>query len=169
MTIHVRSFPPIAMSDAHALILGTMPSKVSLREQQYYAHPQNAFWRIVGEILGFDAASPYESRTRALASAGFALWDVLKSCQREGSLDSDIDSSTLVPNDFAAFFASHRQIRCVFFNGAKAEALYMRHVRLVVANGDGLEYVRLPSTSPANASIPIAAKLCAWRRLASDR
>jgi double-stranded uracil-DNA glycosylase len=160
---YIHSFPPIADKGSRVLILGTMPGKASLRERQYYAHPQNAFWRIMGEILGFDPASHYAMRVAAVRAAGLAVWDVLKSCRREGSLDSAIDQSSLVPNDFAAFFAEHPRLRRVCFNGAAAEALYLRHVRPRLAGGLTLNYLRLPSTSPANASWSQAQKLDAWR------
>lgn len=164
--MHVHSFPPIERADARVLILGTMPGKASLRERQYYAHPQNAFWKITAQILGFDAASSYEVRRSSLTASGCALWDVLKSCARASSLDSDIDGATIVINDFMTFFASHPQIRRVCFNGAKAENLYLRHVRSRLADHSRIEHIRLPSTSPANATIPFAQKLRAWRVIA---
>lgn len=166
--MHVHSFPPIESADARVLVLGTMPGKVSLRQQQYYAHPRNAFWRITGEILGFDALSAYELRTASLLASGIALWDVLHSCTRASSLDSDIEPDTIVPNDFATFFASHRRIRRVCFNGATAANLYMRHVLPYLARPPDCEYVRLPSTSPANARVPLAEKARVWRMIASD-
>ena len=86
-TGHIESFPPITSSTARVLILGTMPGRVSLRERQYYAHPQNAFWRIIGAILGFDPALPYRERVASVQLAGIAIWDVLKACARAGSLD----------------------------------------------------------------------------------
>ena len=147
------------------LILGTMPGKVSLRERQYYAHPQNGFWRIIGGILGFDPASPYDARVAAVQSAGIAVWDVLKSCIRESSLDSAIDASSVVPNDFAAFLAEHPQIRRICFNGARAEALYMKHVRPRLAADPDARYLRLPSTSPANASLALSEKARAWQAI----
>lgn len=101
--MHCRSFPPIASPGSWVLILGTMPGKVSLREQQYYAHPQNLFWRITAEILGFDATSAYPLRVSSLKDHGVALWDVLQSCTRESSLDADIVAHTIVPNDFGRF------------------------------------------------------------------
>jgi hypoxanthine-DNA glycosylase len=143
-----------------------MPGIVSLRENQYYAHPQNAFWRIVATILGFDAVSPYAVRVALLSAAGIAVWDVLKSCTRQGSLDSDIVHATAVPNDLPAFLGAHPQIGRVCFNGAKAEALYARHVRPHLTGRDDIHYVRLPSTSPANASVPVASKLQAWQEIA---
>jgi hypoxanthine-DNA glycosylase len=147
------------------LILGTMPGKVSLRERQYYAHPQNGFWRIVGGIVGFDPASQYEARVASVQSAGIAIWDVLKSCIRASSLDSDIHNSSLVPNDFAAFLAEHPQIRRICFNGAKAEALYLKHIRPRLPDNPNVQHLRLPSTSPANASVPLAEKVRAWQAI----
>jgi len=158
---HIQSFPPIEKTDARILILGSMPGEASLRAGQYYAHPQNLFWRIMGELLGTEPASPYEQRVQALKSARIALWDVLRSCRRKGSLDSDIDDESLVPNDFAAFFRGHPKISHVFFNGAKAEACYRKHVRPTI-NTWPIEYLRLPSTSPANASISRERKLEMW-------
>ena len=160
---HVQSFPPIASGTPRVLILGTMPGAASLRERQYYAHPQNGFWRIIGGILGFDPASPYEARVAAVQTARIAIWDVLQSCIREGSLDAAIDAASALPNDFATFFAEHQQIRRICFNGATAEALYLKHVRPFVAADPHLEYLRLPSTSPANASLTLAEKLQAWQ------
>lgn len=160
----VESFAPIARRDGTTLILGSMPGEASLRAGQYYAHPRNHFWPIVGELLGFDPAMAYARRVRALGAARVAVWDVLQSCVREGSLDSAIDDGTLVPNDFAAFFRRHRQVTRVFFNGAKAEASYRRHVLPLVAVRQ-LTYLRLPSTSPANASQGYARKLAAWRAI----
>jgi double-stranded uracil-DNA glycosylase len=164
-TGHIESFPPVSSGAARVLILGTMPGRVSLRERQYYAHPQNAFWRIIGAILGFDPALPYHERVAAVQSAGIAIWDVLKACAREGSLDSAIDAASVVPNDFAAFLAEHPEIRRICFNGATAEALYMKHVRPRLGNDAHLEYLRLPSTSPANASWSFAEKARAWQAI----
>jgi TDG/mug DNA glycosylase family protein len=163
--LHVQSFPPIAGRAARVLILGTMPGKVSLRERQYYAHPQNAFWRIVGAILGFDPAAPYEARVASIESASVAIWDVLRSCVRESSLDSAIVGASAVPNDFGTFLAEHPQIRRICFNGAKAEALYMKHVRPRLTGEPDVQYVRLPSTSPANAALSLAEKLRAWHAI----
>jgi TDG/mug DNA glycosylase family protein len=159
----IHGFPPIARADARVLILGTMPSKASLAAQQYYAHPMNLFWRIMGEMLGFERDSPYEMRAAALIASGIALWDVLASCRRVSSLDSDIDLASAVPNDFAAFLARHRGIRRICFNGATAEKLFLGRVDTPPGVAEGIEYLRLPSTSPANASIPYARKKRAWR------
>jgi len=159
---HVESFAPIEKADATILILGSMPGEASLRAGQYYAHPRNLFWRIMGELLGTDPALPYDRRVQALKSARIALWDVLQSCRRKGSLDSNIDQESLVPNDFATFFRCHPKITHVFFNGAKAEECYRKHVQ-PDTRIKTIEYLRLPSTSPANASISYERKLEAWR------
>jgi len=157
-----RSFPPIADGRSRVLVLGSMPGVESLKASRYYAHPRNAFWTIMGELLGFDPAIPYEARVRALRAAGIALWDVLHSCRRDGSLDSSIEATSETANDFRAFFSAHPAIRAVFFNGAKAQAAYLRHVRPALADLQ-LRYERLPSTSPAHAGMPVAKKLQAWR------
>src|SRR6478672_7124744 len=124
----VHSFAPIADENAEVLILGSMPGRASLAAGQYYAHRQNAFWRILCELLQIDASSAYEERAQALKSARIALWDVLQSCTREGSLDAAIERETQIANDFRTFFARHEKIRCVCFNGATAEACFARHV-----------------------------------------
>ena len=163
----VHSFPPIESDNSSILILGTMPGKASLQAQQYYAHPQNAFWRIISEIFGIKAKNTYEARTSSIVAARIALWDVLKSCSRESSLDSDIDNDTIMLNDFASFFNNHSHIHKVCFNGAKAESLYMRHIRPFLQNSSNLKYIRLPSTSPANAATSFNEKLMAWTAIAN--
>jgi double-stranded uracil-DNA glycosylase len=160
---HLQSFAPIADAKARVLILGSMPGKASLAAGQYYAHAQNLFWRILAEVTGAAPASPYAARARALKSCGIALWDVLESCAREGSLDSAIDDATISANDFAAFYRAHPRIAHVFFNGAKAEACYRKHV--LPALGETAaprSHRRLPSTSPANASMSRAHRQRVW-------
>ncbi|CAH1387559.1 DNA-deoxyinosine glycosylase [Candidatus Nitrotoga sp. M5] len=164
--VHTHSFPPIESDNSSILILGTMPGKASLQAQQYYAHPRNAFWKIISEILGVNAENTYEVRTSSIVKARIALWDVLKSCTREGSLDSNIANDTIVLNDIASFFNNHSHIHKVYFNGAKAEILYMRHVQPSLRNCSSIEYIRLPSTSPANAAISYDQKLEAWKAIA---
>ena len=159
----VQSFPPIANARARVLILGSMPGKKSLAERQYYAHAQNLFWRILEKITGAAPSLPYATRVRALKSSGIALWDVLESCAREGSLDSAIDDATLRANDFISFYRAHPRIAQVFFNGAKAEACYRRQVLPLLAGEPWTpDYRRLPSTSPANASMSRAYRHGVW-------
>ncbi len=161
----VYSFAPIADADARILILGSMPGVASLTAGQYYAHPRNSFWKILGELLGFESDSVYDLRVLALQSAGIAIWDVLYSCYRQGSADAMIEQESLLINDFKSFFESHANIRWVFFNGRQAENFYKR---LVIPDLpiNRLVYNRLPSTSPAYAALNFTQKLSAWRVLA---
>ncbi len=157
-------FPPIVDARARVLILGSMPGVASLEAGQYYAHERNAFWPIMGELFGAGFDLPYEERTERLREAGIAVWDVLKSCHRPGSLDSAIDDSTAVVNDFGSFFRRHRRVRRVLFNGHKAATVYRKKVLPdVTLKAPYLEHSRLPSTSPAHAAMRFDAKLEAWR------
>ncbi len=157
----VTSFPPVAETSAHTLILGSMPGVLSLKANQYYAHPRNAFWRIMASIYGFDADSPYEDRVRRLTASGIALWDVLHTCVRTGSLDSAIDNSSQIANDFTLFFEQHPNIELVGFNGAKAEESFNK-LSLPQLNIKGINFVRLPSTSPAH-TLTLEQKITIWR------
>ena len=170
----LTGFPPIAATNARVLVLGSMPSVASLARQQYYGHPQNAFWPIMGRLFGAGPERPYAERTTILIQRRVAVWDVLQSCCREGSLDSAIRRDSEQANDFLKFFGKHRQIHTVFFNGQKAETAYRRQVLgELAALGRAIRYDRLPSTSPAHAGRSIAEKLAAWqavrRAVLSDR
>lgn len=158
----VTGFAPIATASARLLILGSLPGVRSLEAGRYYAHPRNAFWPIMAGICGFEAGLPYARRARALERADIALWDVLQGCQRRGSLDSAIDRRSCVPNDLPAFLAAHPRIRRIGFNGGEAQRLFNRCVLPRLA-GHELEFVRLPSTSPAH-TLPLARKAAAWRK-----
>lgn len=156
--MRVRSFPPLIAAGARVLILGSMPGTASLAANQYYAHPRNQFWPILGDVLGFDPAIDYAARVHALHASGVAVWDVLAECTRTGSLDSAIDRRSEFPNDLTTLLAEHRGIRHVLLNGSKAATSFRRHhPRLAITT------IALPSTSPANASMPLASKLRAWR------
>ncbi|MBN8442508.1 MAG: DNA-deoxyinosine glycosylase [Thauera sp.] len=158
----ICSFPPVFRADARVLILGSMPGEASLAAAQYYAHPRNAFWPIMGALFGAGAELPYAQRLARLNAAGVALWDVIARCRRPGSLDSAIARDSVEPNDFAALFAACPRISHVFFNGTTAETAFRRHVRLP-ADFRSLSFARLPSTSPAHAARDLAAKLAAWQ------
>ena len=155
----VESFPPIASEKSRVLILGSMPGEASLKAGQYYALPRNAFWRIMGELFGAGPQLPYEQRVERLGRAGVALWDSLHSCVRPGSLDASITDEDA--NDFAAFFAKYPRIKHIYFNGAKAETTFRQRVLPTLPN-DRYALSRLPSTSPAHASMAFEAKLQAW-------
>jgi len=157
----VYSFPPVVGPGARQLILGSMPGEASLRAGQYYAHPRNAFWPIMGDLLGFAPDLPYADRLQRLTAAGIALWDVIAGCERSGSLDADIVRTSVRTNDFAGFFATYPGIERVFFNGAAAETNFRRHV-LPQAAPSCRQLLRLPSTSPAHAARGYAEKLAAW-------
>ena len=160
----ICGFPPIAAPDARVLVLGSMPSVASLAKQQYYGHPQNAFWPIMGRLFGAGPDTPYDKRKQILCERGLAVWDVLRECHRKGSLDTAIRSE--LPNEFQSFFNRHAGIHTVFFNGQKAETAFRRHVLQQITDGfPNLRYVRLPSTSPANAGLGFDGKLRAWRAL----
>jgi hypoxanthine-DNA glycosylase len=167
-SILVQSFAPVADRHADILILGSMPGRDSLAAGQYYAHPYNLFWKIMAAMLGFELQMPYRNRLRALRAARIALWDVMHSCKRAGSLDASIEASTIKANDFLSFFRSHKGIDRVFFNGSTAEATYVRHV-LPSVTSLGLHYTRLPSTSPAHAALSYRQKLAAWRTVLKQR
>ena len=155
----LQGFPPIVATGARILILGNMPGVASLHAQQYYAHPRNAFWRLTGELYGFDPTAPYDDRVAALTVVGVAVWDVLRSCRRVGSLDSAVEPNSMVANDFGALLTSYPTIAHVGFNGAAAEKNYRR----LVTPHRALRYSRLPSTSPAH-TLRFEDKLAAWRQ-----
>ncbi|WP_374680334.1 DNA-deoxyinosine glycosylase [Hydrocarboniphaga effusa] len=162
----IYSFPAVVDERAHTLVLGSMPGALSLQANQYYAHPQNAFWRIMGDLFGAHRELAYADRLRLLQHHGLALWDVLKCCIRQGSLDSSIVEDSIEPNDLATLLRDHPRIERVFFNGSKAEQSFKRYVRLP-ALASPPRFARLPSTSPAHATLNYAAKLEAWRLLLS--
>jgi double-stranded uracil-DNA glycosylase len=160
---HIHSFPASASNNARILILGSIPGKASLIAQQYYAHPRNQFWPIICELLELNPNAGYAERISALNTAGVALWDVVKSCQRSSSLDADIKQKTIVTNDFATFFKVHTLIENVFFNGTAAEQAFSKYVAVNIKINQQLNLVKLPSTSPAHASMSYQQKLCRWQ------
>lgn len=158
-----KGFQPIEDARARVLILGSMPSEASLAAGEYYAFRHNQFWRIAGEICGIAADAPYARRAAALKRRRIALWDVVESCVRPGSLDAAIRDDTVRVNDFAAFLAAHPGIRRVCFNGRKAESAWRRRVQPALPAARKLEYRLLPSTSPAHAGMGYRSKLRVWR------
>ena len=159
--VHVQSFAPVADARATRLILGSMPSVASLRANQYYAHPHNAFWRIMSNLVNVDPVAVYEERLRALQAAKIAVWDVLQSCERRGSLDASIRRDSEVVNDFDTFLAQHPHITRILFNGSAAQTSFKRHCAALLRNPN-ISFQRLPSTSPAHASLRFEQKLTAW-------
>ncbi|TVQ92432.1 MAG: DNA-deoxyinosine glycosylase [Chromatiaceae bacterium] len=159
-----QGLAPIIGGQPRLLILGSMPGLASLRQQQYYGHPRNAFWPIMCHLLGLPAAADYARRTRALVAHGIALWDVIAACERQGSLDQAIRPDSIQVNDFVALFAAWPGIARIAFNGATAEREFQRRVLPLLAPAQQrLPRLRLPSTSPAHAARTLAEKLAAWR------
>lgn len=145
------------------LILGSLPGQKSLEMRQYYAQPQNGFWKIMDVLFDAGPSLPYGVRLERLIERRVAVWDVLAAGERQGSLDSAIVGASAVINDFADFFARHRDVGLVCFNGTKAADLYRRRVLpLLAPRCAAIRTQLLPSTSPANASLRFAAKLAAW-------
>ena len=160
----LHGLAPVEPRNARVLILGSMPGAASLQAQQYYAHPQNLFWPFMEELLAIPRVLPYEQRARALAQRHVALWDVIASCRRPGSLDSSIREARA--NDFRAFLQRQRGLRAVGLNGRAAQAMFLKHVAPMLGTAlDAVDLVMLPSSSPANASIRRADKLKAWARI----
>ncbi|MDX5407069.1 MAG: DNA-deoxyinosine glycosylase [Chromatiaceae bacterium] len=165
MTPLLTGLAPVAGPGARVLILGSMPGTASLAQQQYYAHPRNAFWPLMAQLLGFSASLPYEERISALQTGGVALWDVIASCQRSGSLDSAIQHEQL--NNFSDFFASQPDLRLIAFNGAKAWHSFKRHILPLNILPAGVALLSMPSTSPAHASLTFQQKLFEWQKLSA--
>jgi len=153
-----EGLPPIIGAGARVLILGSFPSERSLVVGEYYANRRNQFWPLLGEVFGFDADVPYSQRITAVQAHRVALWDVVHSCRRQGSMDNKIDRKTLVINDFGALLAEHPTVERVFVNGLTAFELFERHVET------DLPAVRLPSSSGA-LPMTFADKLARWREV----
>ena len=168
----LTSFPPQSTPHATHLILGSMPGVLSLQRQQYYAHPQNAFWPIMMVICGAsprlrhvdDLSLSYTERLTYLQRNQIALWDVLQHCEREGSLDANIKKQSEVPNNFVSFLAQHEHVRYLFFNGQKAAHSFNKLVWPCLDAAQQQRFTRqiLPSTSPAHASLSREKKLDLW-------
>ena len=154
-------FPPIASLNARILVLGTLPSRLSLERAEYYANPRNAFWRIMAAGCS-DLPEDYAQRVACLMERRVALWDVLAAATRTGSLDSDI-SDDAISNHFRAFFHAHPSIRLLCFNGSTASELYRRYVSsTLLVSQRGIEQIVLPSTSCAHARLTFAERVEKW-------
>lgn len=160
------SFAPVCDPRAQTLILGSMPGVESQRVREYYAHAGDSFWKIMGTLYGAGPCLPYELRLRILKQHHIALWDVLQSPDRNVYAGGPDVRGGRVPNDFGAFLRTHPGIRAICFNGAVAERLFHSLVADTLA-GRHLDIAlrRLPSTSPANASLRYSQKLEAWSAL----
>lgn len=162
-----KSFAPLVGRQPRALILGTLPGEEALRKQQYYGNPRNAFWGIMAELFGFSVELDYEQRVTQLLRNPIAVWDVIDSCLRPGSLDSSIETESIQPNGLVDFLQSHPTITQLFFNGSRADQEFRRHILPLLGERlESLAMTRLPSTSPAMARLRPAEKLEQWRVVA---
>ncbi len=155
----INSFPPILPENPKVLILGSMPGVQSLARYEYYAHPQNQFWKILFRLLeGSDPPMLFDEKIALLHKHQIALWDVLESCEREGSLDSKIKNSKA--NDLPALLQNHPSIKKILFNGKESHRLFVKNF------GDRfpIQMVIMPSTSPAY-TLAYLEKLQAWSAL----
>ena len=145
-----------------------MPGVASLLAQRYYAHPQNLFWTIMRQALQIHANADYETCVGEMQMRGFALWDVLGYCERKGSLDSAIVRDSEQVNDLTVILQAH-PISRILFNGKKAEQIFDRHLYRIRAGFEEIRFIGLPSTSPANASIPRSVKIQAWLDVITEK
>ena len=163
-----RGMRYFADARTRVLVVGTLPGQASLAARQYYAQPQNAFWRVIEDLHGVPRTLPYRQRVAALLEHGIGVWDVCASAHRPGSLDSSIARESIVANDFARLYRRWPGIGLVCFNGATAATLYRKLVLPTLDTATAwIRYVVLPSTSPAHASMPYAEKLERWRTVTS--
>ncbi|SIT02688.1 DNA-deoxyinosine glycosylase [Neptunomonas antarctica] len=173
MNTPIISFNYVASASATILILGSMPGVKSLQEQQYYAHPRNTFWRIMGEFFDFEpreleSGLNYTSYLALLQEHGIALWDVAHQCIRPGSLDSEIDRKSVVPNAIPALLTTCPHIHTICFNGQTAAKMFKQHFPDLL-NNPNLRFITLPSTSPAHAALTFTDKLNAWNIVKNSR
>ncbi|MBC8212173.1 MAG: DNA-deoxyinosine glycosylase [Gammaproteobacteria bacterium] len=159
----IASFDPLIGALPRVLILGSMPGVISLNRQQYYAHPRNQFWAIMSELLGLRWDDDYAVRIAQLKTQPLILWDVLRACQRKGSLDSAIAANDLLANDITGLLELYPEVSMIAFNGAAAEKYFQRLVAKHLSSAKHMQLVRLPSTSPANAGKNFQQKLLEWR------
>jgi hypoxanthine-DNA glycosylase len=166
--VRLTGLPPIWAPDRRVLVLGSMPGSVSLERQEYYAHPRNRFWRVMGEICGALPELSYRERVHRLLRSGIALWDVLQHCVREGSLDTNIVAGSEVPNDLVGLLKANGSLRAVALNGGKAAQAFRRWIlpQLPAGTTGRVAIIDLPSTSPANASWAPADLVRSWSRIA---
>ncbi len=161
----VHSFEPIVGREPRIIILGSMPGVVSLEALQYYANPRNAFWPIMAELFDIDIECDYSSRVRQFTELPLILWDTLKACHRPGSLDSNIQKHQIEANDILGLVNRFISISAIAFNGTASEKYFRQLVMKYLPDNRGIELIKMPSTSPANAGWSYERKLAAWRQL----
>lgn len=158
--MNIFGFGPVVSSNSKVLILGSMPGVTSLQEHQYYAYPRNHFWRIIFSVFNSNYLDDYQQRLEFIINNNLALWDVLKTCDRKGSLDSDIKHPLI--NNFKWLFKAYPNIQYILFNGGKAKQLFARHTEKLWTECKIMK--TLPSTSPTN-TMAFEIKLKQWQIL----
>lgn len=159
MFINKKSFSPIINKKSRILILGSVPGIKSLELKQYYGHPQNRFWKLLGMLCNYNDLYllEYKKRIEILLNNGFALWDVIACCEGKGSSDSDIINE--VPNNIPDLLCKYKNVKKICFNGNKAFSEFGKHFSFILSN---YNYAKLPSTSPANAKFSLNDLYCIW-------
>ena len=152
----ISSFPPIIKKDSKILILGSIPGVKSLEMQQYYAHPQNKFWKIIFELFNEKFTKDYDERIKILEKHHIALWDVIDTCERKGSLDSEIRNEEA--NKIEELLQNFPNIKAIFCNGQKSH----KNLQKILGKKFRMPIIVLPSTSPANAGLSYFDKLKSW-------
>jgi len=155
----VKGLLPIEDAVCQLLILGTMPGVESLKQQAYYGHPRNLFWKLIAEVTGETAPESYEDKKKYLLRNHIALWDICQVCVRPGSLDSNISDE--VPNDIKAFIAEHPHLKAIGCNGKESARMVEKYMMGI----EDVQLISLPSTSPANAGVSWEKKVEEWRKL----
>jgi len=155
---------PILGVRPRILLLGSMPGAASLTEQRYYAHPRNLFWPFMQQLFAIPIELDYPQRCQLLTEQGIALWDVIAHCERPGSLDSAIKKSSVICNAIPQLLETEPEILKICFNGAKAAEEFKRHLLPLLKHRTEIEYVQLPSSSPAHASQSKEQKLAVWAK-----
>lgn len=155
-----KSFKPSIDYNSRILILGSMPGVKSLEASQYYAHPQNRFWRVMGILCACNEmpSLKYNEKLKVLLNNKIALWDTIKCCEREGSLDSEIEKE--IPNDIKGLLKRYHNIKILCLNGNKSFSMFKKHFPELLKTKKCL---KLPSTSPANARFRLEDLINEWR------
>jgi TDG/mug DNA glycosylase family protein len=161
----VYSIEPIIGRNPRIMILGSMPGIISINAAQYYANPRNVFWIVLADLFGIDIDCSYESKVQQMQQLPMIVWDTLKACHREGSLDSKILNTDIEANDIAALLNRYPTVQAIAFNGGASAKYFDRLVKPQLANELSVELLKMPSTSPANAGMKREQKLELWRRL----
>jgi len=160
---------PVYDERARVLILGSMPGSASLQAGEYYAHPRNQFWDIMGTLVGAKRELLYSKRLAVLCRNRIALWDVISSCERSGSLDAAIVARSVHVHSLRDLRSACPKLTAIYFNGRAAETYFFRHVHAAQpAEYTGIKLTALPSTSPANASLSLNEKIEQWRQIKTD-